>query len=114
MLVVILDVAALWLIATFLSGQSMADDRNRFLLLAGVLLVVSVGVTLSDVPAELAFAVWFGTLLLGMKYLIGASWLGSFIGGTPLSRVQGAARGDPLRSRADPPPPLRSLPLLCP
>ena len=81
MIALVFDVAALWLIATFLAGQSMADDRNRFLLVAGLLMVVGVGVTFSDVPAELAFAAWFGTLLLGMKFVIGASWLGSFIGG---------------------------------
>lgn len=80
MLGILLDVAALWLIATFLAKENMADDMMRFVLLAGALLVVGVGVTFSGAPLELALSAWFGTLLLGMRFVIGASWLGAIIG----------------------------------
>lgn len=52
----------------------------RFLLLAGTLLIVSLGVTFSEAPPALAFSAWFGTLLLGMRFLIGANRVGSLIG----------------------------------
>ena len=80
MLGLALDVVALWVITSLLARQNMADEFFRFFLLAAVLLAVGLVLFFAGLPPLIVFAIYFGFLLCGMRYWIGATWLGSVIG----------------------------------
>ncbi len=80
MLGLLLDVAVLWAIASVLAKRNMSEDIMRFLLFAGVLIFAGIAMMLGGAPPPVTFAVWFAILLLGMKFWLGANWLGATIG----------------------------------
>ena len=79
MLGIALDVLALWAIASLMARRNMAEDWFRFFIFAAGLIVAGVLTFLAGNPV-LALAVYFVVLFLGMRFLIGATWLGSLIG----------------------------------
>ncbi len=80
MLVLLLDVVALWAITSFLAKQNMSEEMFRFVVFAAVLILSGALIVFGGAPPALALATWFIVLFFGMKFWIGASWLGSVIG----------------------------------
>lgn len=62
-------------ITSFLAKRNMSEELLRFVLFAGVLVFVGLGLAIARAPAVLALSAWFGILLIGMKF-----WLGAVIG----------------------------------
>ena len=80
MLGIILDMVALAAITSLLARQNMFDEWREFVLFACGLAVIGAVLFFSEVPPLVAFSAYFGAVLVGMRFVIGASWAGAAVG----------------------------------
>jgi len=77
---IVLDMVALGAITSLLARQSMFDEWQDFILFACGLAVISAVLYFSRIPPLVAFSAYFGAVLVGMRFVIGASWAGAAVG----------------------------------
>jgi len=80
MLGILLDVVALGAITTLLARQNMFDEWRDFVFFACGLSVIGFFLFHSGMPPEVALAAYCVLTFAGMRFVIGASWLGAAIG----------------------------------
>ena len=82
MLGIVLDMAALAGITSLLARQNMFDEWREFVLFACGLAILGFVLFLSAIPPVVALALYFGAVLVGLRFLVGASWVGAALGAT--------------------------------
>ena len=80
MLGILLDVVAIWAIASLLAQRDLSEDWFRFVIFALGLVVVSVIILVGGIPPLLMLPLYIAAVTAGMRFIVGASWLGAIIG----------------------------------
>ena len=77
---IFLDVVAIWSRGSLLAQRNLSEDWFRFVMFALGLVVVSVIILVGSIPPLLMLPLYIAAVTAGMRFIVGASWVGAFIG----------------------------------
>ena len=80
MIGIALDVLGLFIVTSILARRNMSELMFNMILFALGLTGLGVLMLFAQVHLTLVYVIYFSTLFLGMRFVIGASWLGALVG----------------------------------